>query len=296
MPKNLFKNYIWLIETITSAGRITLKDINLKWLRTSMSEGKPIPKRTFHNHRIAIEEMFDINIECDSRTYKYFIEPSEDFEKDRLRQWMINSIAINNLKRESQKLRGRIQIEEVPSGQVYLTTIIEAMRDGRVLEVEYQSYKSNNVKLFNLKPYFVKLFKQRWYVIGCSDKVRIYALDRIKSLSVTKSAFEMPEDIIPEEFFKDCYGIIHEEKVAPEEIVLKVKPLHAKYLRSLPLHNSQKEIESKNDYSIFTYLIKSTYDFRQTILSFGDDVEVLSPLGFRRKVKSVAREMNKQYL
>lgn len=294
MPTPLFKRYIWLLETIANSGQITLEEINRKWLRTSMSEGKPIPKRTFHNHRIAIEEMFDINIECDSRTYQYFIEPSDDFEKDKLRQWMIYSITINNLKTEN--LKGRIQIEEVPSANVFLTTILEAMRDSMVLEVAYQSFKTDNEKRFNLKPYFVKLFKQRWYVIGCSDKVRVYALDRIKSLSVTKNAFEVQVDFVPEAFFKDCYGIIHEEKVSPEEIVLKVKPLHAKYLRSLPLHDSQKENECTKDYSIFTYFLKPTYDFRQAILSFGDDVEVLSPLDFRRNIQGVAREMNKQYL
>jgi len=293
MPPPLFKRYIWLLETIANSGKISLEEINRKWLRNSMSEGKPIPKRTFHNHRIAIEEMFDLNIECDSRTYEYSIEPSDDLEKDKLRQWMINSLSINNL--NADNLKGRIQTEEVPSGNVYLTSIIEAMRDGMILDVEYQSYKSNNVKQFNLEPYFVKLFKQRWYIIGCSDHVRIYALDRIKSLTVTKHSFEMPEDFNPEEFFKDCYGIIHEEKVAPEDIVLKVKPLHAKYLRSLPLHHTQKENECTKDYSIFSCYLKPTYDFRLTILSFGDDVEVLSPIEFRKEIEDIAIKMSGLY-
>lgn len=64
MAKGLFDRYIWLIDTIYRAGKITFEEINKRWLRTEMSNGEEIPLRTFHNHRKAIETMFDINIEC----------------------------------------------------------------------------------------------------------------------------------------------------------------------------------------------------------------------------------------
>jgi hypothetical protein len=51
-----------------------------------MSEGEEIPLRTFHNHRHAIEELFDINIECDRRNgYVYYIENTDDIEKGGVR-------------------------------------------------------------------------------------------------------------------------------------------------------------------------------------------------------------------
>ena len=85
MAKGLFDRYIWLIDTIYRAGKITFEEINKRWLRTEMSNGEEIPLRTFHNHRKAIETMFDINIECNKRSgYYYYIENADDIDKDNL--------------------------------------------------------------------------------------------------------------------------------------------------------------------------------------------------------------------
>ncbi|MDR0863793.1 MAG: hypothetical protein LBO74_02525 [Candidatus Symbiothrix sp.] len=65
MAKSILNRYIWLADTVYRAGKITFEEINRKWLNTDWSEGKDLPLRTFHNHRKAIEDLFDINIECD---------------------------------------------------------------------------------------------------------------------------------------------------------------------------------------------------------------------------------------
>ena len=76
----LFNRYVWLVETIQRAGRITFEEINEKWIHSRLNySGEDIPLRTFHNHRVAIEEMFDVNIECDRRGgYVYYIENEDD--------------------------------------------------------------------------------------------------------------------------------------------------------------------------------------------------------------------------
>ncbi|MEI8087126.1 MAG: WYL domain-containing protein [Paludibacter sp.] len=295
MANNLFNRYIWLVDTIYRSERITLEAINQKWLRNSMSDGNPIPKRTFHNHRAAIEEMFDINIECNTSTYEYFIDNAEDMEKGGVRRWLLNTFAVNNLINESHKLKQRIQFENIPSGQQYLTTIIEAMRDGVKLNMSYQSYWSSAVGVFEIAPYFVKVFKQRWYVIAKSDKTRIYALDRIKNLEVTSNIFTMPTDVNPETYFDNCYGIINDKHVVAQTVKLKFDAGQANYIRALPLHNSQKEIETTNESVVFEYFIKPTFDFRQEILLHGEDVEVLEPQSFRDEMKNVVRKMNERY-
>ncbi|MEI8087408.1 MAG: WYL domain-containing protein [Paludibacter sp.] len=295
MAKDLFNRYIWLVDTIYRSERITLEAINQKWLQNSMSDGNPIPKRTFHNHRAAIEEMFDINIECNTSTYEYFIDNAEDMEKGGVRRWLLNTFAVNNLINESHKLKQRIQFENIPSGQQHLTTIIEAMRDSVNLNMSYQSYWSSAVGVFEIEPYFVKVFKQRWYVIAKSDKTRIYALDRIKNLDVTTNIFTMPTDVNPETYFDNCYGIIHDKHVVAQTVKLKFDAGQANYIRALPLHDSQKEIETTNESVVFEYFIKPTFDFRQEILLHGEDVEVLEPETFRDEMKNVVRKMNERY-
>ena len=294
MPSNLFNRYIWLVDIIYRNEKITLEDINSKWVIHPMSDGNPIPNRTFHNHRTAIEEIFDINIECDLSTYEYFIDHAEDMERGGVRSWLINTFAVNNLINESHKLKERIVFENIPSGQQYLTPIIEAMRDGVKVEITYQSYWSD-AATYEIEPYFIKVFKQRWYVIGKSDKVRIYALDRIKRLNVTAHSFKIPENFDPESFFQDCYGIIQGEEMKAETIRLRFDSSQAKYIRALPLHHSQKEIEITAEFVVFEYRIKPTFDFIQEILLHGDLVEVLSPLSLRKEIIRIVEGLNKMY-
>lgn len=297
MAKDLFKRYAWLADTIYQAGGITFEDINGKWKRSSLSDGNELPKKTFHNHKEAIENIFDIIISCDVRDgYKYYIENSEDMVSESLRHWLLNTFTVNNLISESQKLKGRIQFEEIPSGQQYLTPIIEAMRDGHKIEVTYQSYWKEHSNTFEIEPYFVKIFKQRWYVVAYSegmDKIMIYALDRIQQLSTTDNKFDFPKDFKAEEYFFDCYGIINDENIKPCLVKIKTNTYQAKYLRGLPLHHSQSEIEVDENITIFQYYIKPTFDFKKELLSMGAEIEVLEPKWLRKEMKNIIEDMNK---
>lgn len=292
MAKDLFNRYIWLVDTIYRADGITFEEINEKWLRNSMSEGLDLPLKTFHNHRKAIEDMFDINIVCDKRGgYKYYIENADDMEKGGVRTWLLNTFAVNNLINESHHLKRRIVFEQIPSGQNFLTPVIEAMRDGMSIEIKYKSFWRQDEYTTEVEPYFVKVFKQRWYLIArnkIKDAIRIYALDRIRALSQTGNAFVMPKDFSPEEYFYNSFGIISQDNCPPEIVELKVYGTQKEYFRTLPLHHSQEEVENADGYSIFRYYLSPTYDFIQEILSHGCEVEVLSPQHLRDEVRSHA--------
>lgn len=292
MAKDLFNRYIWLVDTIYRADGITFEEINEKWLRNSMSEGLDLPLKTFHNHRKAIEDMFDINIVCDKRGgYKYYIENADDMEKGGVRTWLLNTFAVNNLINESHHLKRRIVFEQIPSGQNFLTPVIEAMRDGMSIEIKYKSFWRQDEYTTEVEPYFVKVFKQRWYLIArnkIKDAIRIYALDRIRALSQTGNAFVMPKDFSPEEYFYNSFGIISQDNCLPEIVELKVYGMQKEYFRTLPLHHSQEEVENADGYSIFRYYLSPTYDFIQEILSHGCEVEVLSPQHLRDEVRSHA--------
>ena len=292
MAKDLFNRYIWLVDTIYRADGITFEEINEKWLRNSMSEGLDLPLKTFHNHRKAIEDMFDINIVCDKRGgYKYYIENADDMEKGGVRTWLLNTFAVNNLINESHHLKRRIVFEQIPSGQNFLTPVIEAMRDGMSIEIKYKSFWRQDEYTTEVEPYFVKVFKQRWYLIArnkIKDAIRIYALDRIHALTQTGNAFVMPKDFSPEEYFYNSFGIISQDNCPPEIVEQKVYGTQKEYFRTLPLHHSQEEVENADGYSIFRYYLSPTYDFIQEILSHGCEVEVLSPQHLRDEVRSHA--------
>lgn len=298
MTKDLFDKYIWLVDTIYRAGKITFEEINERWLRSRLSEGEDIPLRTFHNWRIAIEQVFDININCNRKGgYYYYIENADDMQKGGVRNWLLNTFAVNNLINESHHLKRRILFEEIPSGRKYLTSVIEAMRDGLEIELYYQSYWYEEPSTYTLQPYCIKVFKQRWYVIGfCKERnnIRTFSLDRIQQLTTLDAKFVYPKDFDPEAYFADYFGIMIENKKL-ETIRIKVYGMHVQYIRALPLHRSQCEIETTVDYSIFEYRMKPTLDFRQELLSRGADVEVLAPLTFREEMIQSVDKMSSLY-
>lgn len=299
MAKELFSRYIWLVDLIYRSKKITFDDINKRWMRTDMSEGKPLPLRTFHNWIDKVEEVFDINIICNKRGgYYYAIENVEDLEKDGLRNWLLNTFSVNNLIHESYPLKQRILFEDIPSGRAFLTPIIEAMREGRIIRFLYQSYWWNEPKMVEAEPYCVKVFKQRWYVVvrnRMHEALRIYALDRILSLDFTDVTFEYPADFDPQAYFDASFGIIVDEACEIEAVQIKVYNNQSQYLRALPLHHTQKEIAKTDDYSIFEYILRPTYDFKQELLSHGDDIEVLTPAWLREEIKKIAGRMYRRY-
>lgn len=294
MAVNLFNRYIWLADTINRVGPITFENINKKWLQTHWSEGQMIPLRTFHNHRIKIEELFNINIECDNHN-RYFIATDMD---DGLRKWLLNTFTVNNLIHESYSLKDRILFEEIPSGQLFLTTTIEAMRDGVSLQFQYKPFWYSEIIEIEIQPYCIKIFKQRWYVLGENttlNEMRIYALDRIQSITATNTKFKLPKNFKADTYFENAYGIVVHPKIPTCEVKLKVYGNSQKYIQTLPLHHSQQEVESHTEYTVFKYYIAPTQDFMQEILSHGDAIEVLSPKGFRNEIAGNIESMNKLY-
>ena len=295
MGKELFSRYVWLLETIHRAGKITFEEINARWLRSELSGGETLSLRTFHHHRDAIEELFDINIECIKRGgYRYYIEDTEELEKGCVRKWLLNSFAVDNLIVESRKLKSRILLEEVPSGKRYLIPLIEAMRDGMIVEVDYQSFRQQVPANFEIEPYCLKLFRQRWYVVARSphyNRVMIYSLDRILDLEVSEKTFYYPEEFNPQSYFDACFGIVADDDIGIETVQLKVYAPQDKYFDALPLHHSQRTVEVTEGHTVYEYRIRPTYDFVQELLSHGADVEVLQPSLLRSRLGDIAKEM-----
>ncbi len=299
MAKNLLNKYVWLVETIYKAKKISFEEINRRWLDNDLSEGKELPKRTFHKWRIQIEEMFGLIIENENcGQYRFFIQNAEDLKNGSMRSWLFNTLTVSNLMMESASIKDKILFEEIPDGQQFLPVILEALKKNTVLEMTYQSFWRDEANTFMVEPYCLKAFKQRWYLVARSpylDKVMIYALDRVHELEPTALHFDYPEDFKAEEYFEDCFGIIADQSCKVETVKLKVAAGQANYLRTLTLHQTQKEIERNDEYSIFTVRLRPTFDFRQEILTMGSDIEVLSPKWFRAELAEISEHMWNKY-
>lgn len=288
MAKNYFNRYVWLIDVISRHGHITKRDIDDLWYSSSLNENheKEIPERTFHNHRQAILDTFGIEIGFD-RGRGYFIANSDDLDNDGIRCRLLESISLCNLLTESSSLRSRILFEKVPSASQWLTVLVNAMREGKALEMTYQSFKRTEPTTFETHPYCLKIFRQRWYMLAKTigkEELRIYSLDRIIDIKVLDKALEFPDGFDAADFFSDYFGIIIGNNVQPSIMEIKATAEQAKYLESLPLHPSQTAIEVKPEYTVFRYCLVPTFDLKQEILSRGSTIEVLSPQWYRNVI------------
>ena len=296
MARDIINRYVWLVDTISRYGRITLKELGKAWLRSDISEGKPLARRTFFHYRDGIEEMFDINIQCDKSTFEYYIEDAGGENNARLRSWLVDSVSMSGMLSNAHDISNRIILENVPSARGHLPIIIDALKQNRRISFSYKSYmRSQPTNGIVLEPYFVKIFRQLWYVIGLNVKegvIKTYSLDRMSHLNLLTDTFEMPATVNPSDFFKDCFGIITNRN-SPKRIVLRVEPTQAKYFRALPLHSSQQE-EVHDGYS-FSYKMRITYDLKEELMSHGASIEVLEPAELKTLIRTELEQALKNY-
>lgn len=294
------QKYTWLIETIRRAGKISHRDLSDKWERCKdLSDCKPLHRATFNRWRDAIFSQFGIIIDCQRvGGYLYFIANPEDIDEDELKKWMLDSFAVGNLIGENLSLKGRILVDQIPSGRDHLTTILEAMKENRVVNIIYKAFRYSRSFEIPVEPYCVKLFENRWYMLGhnlSKDTIRLYGLDRIETVEVTEQEYKLPKDFSAADYFYNYFGIVIDKDVVPQRVVIRSNADHTPYLKSLPLHHSQKLIEDNGEYADFELYLAPTYDFVMKLLQAGAMIEVISPDSLRRTMNGWISDMYELY-
>ena len=297
----LFKRYIWLIDLIYRNDGISRNEINRCWMRSGLNidKEKEIPERTFHRHKDAIKDLFDVDIVCDRHgEITYHIANRDTFTQDGAMNCLYNTFTVSNILSECKDLKDRILFESMPSGQQFLTPIIEAMREGKVLNLSYQSFQMDEPMPHEIEPYCLKIYKQRWYLLGRRtdrDVLRTFALDRVKGIEFTDKRFLFPDSFDAEKYFENTIGIIVEDNCPPQTIKIQAANGQQTYIRSLPLHPTQKVYDTECDSAKFAIFVQPNYDLIQELLKYGEDVTVLSPKWFRDKFRQIADKICHNY-
>lgn len=279
MRPDTIRRYVWLIDQLQKYGRLTRRQISDMWERASIGDGHPLPERTFHHHRRAVEENFHIEMKCDAAG-RYYIAEAGNPQEEAFRQWLLNSYAVSDALSDSPASANYILVEEVPSSREFLPLVLEALKRGKCIRFSYAGFSRSRTETgIGFSPAFVRLYKQRWYMVGeklDSGQLRTYALDRVKEMQLTDAPARCRDDIDPRTFFQDCLGVTV-PKSKPKSVRLRVDPIQAKYLRALPLHHTQQEISTASDHSVFSYTLKLNYELVHEILALGPQATVLSP-------------------
>ena len=309
MVTELLQKYIWLVQTFIRAGErgLSLDEVTDRW---EDRFGTDYSRRTFNNHREAVEEVFGIHIGCNRSTNRYFVEYSEDVSDENAEAaWLINTFTVNSvLSLGRERLSGRVSVEDIPSGHRHLTSIMEAMTENCEIVIGYKKYTSSETDRYTLRPYAVKEFAKRWYLVAyCMERkgMRVYGLDRIKSLEITDERFRMPKNFDVDTLFATSFGIyIPEEK--GQTIVFRTTQKEANFLRDLSLHSSQRELtaaqvrrhapEWAGDGRVyFDIFVCPNEALIMEFCKHGARLEVMSPEGVRDAVAAELRRAAEAY-
>ena len=299
MISKTFNRYIWLLNTLLQHKQLSFEEINALWKESCLGYGTPLPLRTFHQHKNAVEELFGIEIKCNpSNGYKYYISTPDTLKNDSIRKWLLNSFTLSNMITAGHNMKERILFEDIPRGTEYLQTVIEAMQKSKELIVDYQRFYGRR-ETFNICPYAMKVYRQRWYVVGCIKElggIRNIALDRTLEMNLLDTPFKLPKNFNAKKYYANTVGIYVNEELNPVKVKIRAYGVQIEYLRSLPLHSSQKESASKyGEFCDFEYKLCLTPELSTHILSMGENVEVLGPVELREEIKRKLTECLTKY-
>lgn len=284
----VFKEYIWLVKTIHTAKRITLKELSDRWKETHMSGGLELARTTFNRHKDSIEQIFGIYIECDRKDhFRYFIGNDHVLDEDSIQNWMLSTLSVNNTISECRSLHENIILETIPTEGEGLTMVMNALKKCKMLSIKYKKYSSSEEKIYFVEPYCIKLFHRRWYLL-CKRKdngeFRTLSFDRMQSINVSDKKFTKDEAFDAECYFADFFGIVSGDDSKKEKVVVRAYGTERFSMRDLPIHSSQKEIVKGPDYSDFELRLHTTLDFAGYLVSRSHLIKVLEPATLAKQV------------
>ncbi|MDE6217477.1 MAG: WYL domain-containing protein [Muribaculaceae bacterium] len=300
MKRDLFRRYVWLIDTIRRGDKPIFEEIAQTWLHSPLNDdGSPLALRTFHNHRDAIEHLFGIRIVCDrSNRNGYYIADDGAENSTRLKFWMLQTLSLSNTIHRSSAVENRIILDITPEEKYGLLTTVDAMHREKCVVFTHTFPIYGNKTEFTIEPYCVRFLKSNWYMLG-RDKhdgeLKTFCFSNIKKAKVGDIRFRYPIDFNAREYFSNYFGMEIDNTRESQAIRLKVSGKYRDMLRVQPMHHTQREVLSNDDYSVFLLNIVPTGDFISTVLSMGRNCEVIGPLSLREQIKDLFKSIVYDY-
>lgn len=174
--------------------------------------------------------------------------------------------------------------------------LLKAIINKKVLKIEYAPFGKDSY-CEKVYPYYLKQFNDRWYLIAQAvgyDNPAHYALDRIESFEEIQMPYK-ESDIDFEEYFDDVIGVTVPECSEPVDVVLRVSNNRYNYIRTKPLHLSQRFVSEGNGYTTISINVKINKELIALLLSFGHDIEVIAPASLRAEMKKIISAMSAVY-
>jgi len=255
-----------------------------------------VSKRTFQRDLEDIRSLYNIDIQFDFSRKVYFLDFDEQSD---VNERILEAFDTFNALNLSDRLSNNIHFEKRrPQGTENLYGLLHAIKNQLQIKFTYQKFWEDELTKRNVEPYALKEFRNRWYVLANDlkdNKVKSFALDRLSDLDITKKRFQFPDDFNVNRHYKYCFGIISPNGHKPEEIELSFDPFQGKYIKTLPLHESQQILIDNEEELRIKLTLFITHDFFMELLSYGENLRVIKPESLINDLKSTFKNVLKLY-
>jgi len=254
-------------------------------------------KRTLQRDIKEIRNVFGIDIEYSKSNKGYYISQSETENMNFQR--MIEAFDMFNSLNLAQDLTPFIHLEKRrPQGTENLYGLLHAIKNKLKIKFTYQKFWEEELSQRLVEPYALKEFKNRWYVLAKDSKdnnIKSFALDRLTNLEITNQTYQYPDNYSIEQSYRYCFGIISPNEEEPQDIILSFDPFQGKYIKTLPLHETQQVLVDNDKETRIKLKLCLTHDLVMELLSFGDNMKVIEPKTFADEIKQAHKNAYKQY-
>jgi len=265
----------------------TLKEIREYLQRESEIQGYnfDVSDRTFKRDLNDIWSLYKIEIGYDSsrRVYQINLEESPDLNSRMLEAFdTLNALNVASGFSEYVYFESR-----KPQGTENFHGLLHAIKNTQLIIFSYLKYWTGTVSIRKVLPYALKEFKGRWYLIAKDENdgwTKTFGLDRIADLEITKKKFVNRNKFNVAELFEECFGIINPIEGEAENVVLSFDADQGKYIKSFPLHRSQRILVDSNEELRISLHVYVTHDLVMEVLSYGCRVRVIAPERLRKEV------------
>ena len=278
---------------------MSLKEINNHYQYSSIYDGEIIP-RTFARYKDYIAETFPCYIDYNQSTNQYFLKRYHQYGQDEsLYNYLLSAYHIEGMSELAVKHRDKVKLLDAPTGVENVQIILEAIDKQKGIECVYYSFDRATKKQQLLIPYFLKTWEQRWYLAAEPDNhhhgISIFALERMDNIRLTEKKMLPSNDVTADEYWEGSFGVNHSDNQVPEQIVIKAYGAQAEYIRALPIHESQKELERTDEYTIFEYHIVPCFNLFQQLLWHREKLEIIEPIKMREEMKKIVQNIISLY-
>ncbi len=276
----------------------TFEEINdfLKRESEVWSQELNISKRTFQRDCNEIRSLYNIDIRFDFSLKVFYLEEDDQRERN---ERILEAFYTFNALNVADELANHIHFEKRrPQGTENLNGLLHAIKNHFQIRFKYQKYWEDELTHRIAEPLALKEFRNRWYVLATDlkdSKIKSFALDRLTELDITRRLFESPANFDINTYYKYAFGIISPNGMEPQEIILSFDPNEGEYIKSLPLHESQKVIIDNDEELMISLNIVVTHDLLMEILSHGEYVKVIAPENLVRDITTAYKNALNQY-